>query len=81
METFVGHFGYKNLKKVDLIGYSGRLALFYNNDFNVSIIYQSNRLIDIEAIYKGKTINLTFVYGDPLPKNRDQIWERLTRWY
>ncbi|KAG7574769.1 Endonuclease/exonuclease/phosphatase superfamily [Arabidopsis suecica] len=27
----------------------------------------------------GKTIHLTFVYGDPVPKNRDQVWERLTR--
>jgi len=64
---------------VDPIGYSGGLALFYNNDYYVSIIFQSNRLIDIEPVYKGKTICLMFVYGDPIPKNRDQVWERLTR--
>jgi len=79
MEKFVGHFGYKNLKTVDPIGCNGGLALYYNNDFNVSIIFQNNRLIDIEAIYKGKTINLIFVYGDPVQKNREQVWERLTR--
>jgi len=79
MEKFVGHFGYKNLTTVDPIGFSGGLAFFYNNDFNVSIIFQSNRLIDIEAVHKGKTNNLTFIYGDPVPKNIDQVWERLTR--
>ena len=79
MEIFVGHFGYKHLKMVDPIGCSGGLALFYNNDFNVTIIYASNRLIDIEAVYKNKIIYLSFIYGDPVPKNREQVWERLTR--
>ena len=79
MEIFVSHFGYKNLKTVDPIGCSGGLALFYNNDFNVSILFESNRLIDVAASYKGKTIHLTFVYGDPVPKKRDYVWERLTR--
>jgi len=79
MENFVGHFGYKNLTTVDPIGCSGGLALSYNNDFNDTIIYQSNWLIDIEVVYKGITINLTFVYGDPVPKNREQVWVRLTR--
>ncbi|CAL9217652.1 unnamed protein product, partial [Arabidopsis halleri] len=51
MEKFVGHFGYKNFKTVDPIGCSGGLALYYNNDYNVSIIFESNRLIDIEATY------------------------------
>jgi len=68
MEIFVSHFGYKNLKTVDPIGCSGGLALFYNNDFNVSILFESNRLIDVATNYKGKTIHLTFVYGDPVPK-------------
>lgn len=79
MEKFVGHFGYKNLKTVDPIGCSGGLALFYNNDFNVSINFASNRLIDLDAVYKAKIIHLSFVYGDPVPNKRDQVWERLTR--
>ncbi|XP_019096517.1 PREDICTED: uncharacterized protein LOC104768075 [Camelina sativa] len=80
LEKFVGHFGYKNLKTIDPIGYSGGMALFYNqDDFQVSILFESNRLIDIEAVFKGRIIHLTFVYGDPVPKNRDMVWERLLR--
>lgn len=55
------------------------LALIYNNEFIVTVFFESNRFIDIQAIVKNKTIHLTFVYGDPVPKNRDHIWERLTR--
>lgn len=79
MEKFRLHFGYDNLFTVDPIGWSGGLALFYNKDYNVSVLYESKRLIDIEASFKGKTIHLTFVYGDPVPKNRGDVWERLTR--
>ncbi|XP_010412832.1 PREDICTED: uncharacterized protein LOC104699194 [Camelina sativa] len=81
LESFVGHFGYSTLKTVEPIGCSGGLALFYNNNnnSNVSFLFESNRLIDVELHYKGTTIFLTFVYGDPVPKNRDGVWERLTR--
>ena len=45
---------------MDPIGCSGSLAFFfYNNDFNITIIFQSNLLIDIATVYKRKTINLT----------------------
>jgi len=75
----VNWFTCNNLKTVDPIGCSGGLALFYNNDFNVSINFASNRLIDLDAVYKAKIIHLSFVYGDPVPNKRDQVWERLTR--
>ncbi|XP_048627306.1 uncharacterized protein LOC125595986 [Brassica napus] len=37
-------------------------------------------MIDVEAVTHGKTVYLTFVYGDPVPKLREQVWERLTRY-
>ena len=37
-------------------------------------------MIDIEAVVKGKQVFLTFVYGEPVQKLREQVWERLT-WY
>ena len=37
-------------------------------------------MIDIEAVVKGKQVFLTFVYGDPVQKLREQVWERLTRY-
>ncbi|KAF8105275.1 hypothetical protein N665_0160s0011 [Sinapis alba] len=36
-------------------------------------------MIDVEAIALGKKVYMTFVYGDPVHKLRDQVWERLTR--
>ncbi|XP_019085378.1 PREDICTED: uncharacterized protein LOC109126331 [Camelina sativa] len=36
-------------------------------------------MIDVEAVFKRRVIYLTFVYGDPVPKNRDSVWERLLR--
>ena len=65
---------------MDPSGRSGDLALFYNIEHQVKILYSSNRMIDIEAVVKGKQVFLTFVYGDPVPKLRDQVWERLTRY-
>ena len=36
-------------------------------------------MIDVEAVALGKQVFLTFVYGDPVQKLREQVWERLTR--
>lgn len=60
-------------------GRSGGLALYYNNEYQVKILYSSNRMIDIEAVVKGKQVFLTFVYGDPVQELREHVWERLTR--
>ncbi|XP_056858277.1 uncharacterized protein LOC130507599, partial [Raphanus sativus] len=77
---FQSHFGYDNLVTVDPVGKSGGLALFYNNEQQVKVLYTSNRMIDVEAEVKGKRVFLTFVYGDPVQKLREQVWERLTRY-
>ena len=37
-------------------------------------------MIDIEAVAKGNQIFLIFVYGEPIQKLREQVWERLTRY-
>lgn len=54
--------------------------MFYNNEFQVQILYTSNRMIDLEAVALGKKNFLTFVYGDPVQDLREQVWERLTRY-
>ena len=46
---FQAHFGYDNLVIVDPVGRSGGLALFYNNEYQVKVLYSSNRMIDVEA--------------------------------
>ena len=78
MHGFQTHFGYDNLVTVDPIGRSGGLALFYNNMHQVKVLYSSNWMIDVETKALSKKIFLTFVYGDPVQKLREQVWERLT---
>ena len=80
VQNFQAHFGFDNLVTVDPVGRSGGLALFYNNEYQVKVLYSSNRMIDVEAEVLGKTVYLTFVYGDPVQKMREQVWERLTRY-
>lgn len=64
---------------MDPIGRSGRLALFYDSSYKVTIISSSNRMIDVETEYKEKRIFLSFIYGEPCQNLRDHIWERMTR--
>ena len=64
---------------MDPNGRSGGLALFYNNEYQVKILYSSNMMIDIEAVVKGKQVFLAYVYGDPVQELREHVWERLTR--
>ena len=80
LQGLQSHFGYDNLVTVDPVGASGGLALFYNNEYQVDILYTSNRMIDVETLALGKKVYMTFVYGEPVQQLRDQVWERLTRY-
>ena len=80
MQRFQSHFGYDNLVTVDPVRKSERLALFYNNEYQLMILYSSNRKTDVEAVALGKKVFLNFVYGDPVQKLREHVWERLTRY-
>lgn len=80
VQDFQSHFGYDNLVTVDPIGRSGGLALFYNNEYQVKILYSSNIMIDVKAVALGKRIFMTFVYGNHVQQLREQVWERLTRY-
>ncbi|CAA7014751.1 unnamed protein product [Microthlaspi erraticum] len=67
------------LVTVEPIGASGGLALFYNNEYDVKIEFSNKRIIDVKASYEGKVVFMSFVYGDPVVKLRDLVWERITR--
>ena len=56
VQGFQAHFGFDNLVTVDPVGQSGGLALYYNNDYQVKVLFSSNRMIDVEAVALGKTI-------------------------
>ena len=72
-------FGYDRVYTVDPCGRNGGLTLFYMDDPVVSILYTDEHMIDIESTLEGHIIYMTFVYGDPVIKNRDLVCERLTR--
>ena len=44
VQKFQALFGYDNLVTVDPLGRSGGLALFYNNEHQVRVLYSSNRI-------------------------------------
>ncbi|KAF8114392.1 hypothetical protein N665_0038s0016 [Sinapis alba] len=80
VQGFKAHFGYDKLTAVEPNGMSGGLALLLNIDYQVKILFSSNRMIDVEAVFLGQKVFMTFVYGYPVQKLRDQVWERLTRY-
>lgn len=51
---------YGNNSTLEPIRWSDGLALFFNNEFNVTIFFESNRLIDIEDIVKDNKIRFNF---------------------
>ena len=59
-------------------GRSGGLALFYMDDPSVTILYVDAHMIDIETRLEGHTFFMTFVYGDPVVRHHDLVWERLS---
>lgn len=76
VQDLQAHFGFDNLVRVDPIRRSGGLALLNNNEYHVNILYPSNRVIDVEAVKSWKKSFSNFVYGDPVQKLREQVWER-----
>ena len=72
-------YGYDQVCTVEPRGRSGGLALFYMDDPSVTILYADAHMIDIETRLEGHAIFMTFVYGDPVVRHRDLVWERLSR--
>lgn len=79
MQNVQLHLGYDKLFMVDLNGIKYNLALFYNDSYNLQILYSSNRIIDVESIMSGNKLFMSFIYGDPIVKSRKYVLEKLTR--
>lgn len=56
---------------------SGGLALYWKQDIDLQILSSSKNLIDTVILYKGATVHVTFVYGEPEVSNRNIIWDSL----
>ncbi|KAF8049311.1 hypothetical protein N665_2242s0005 [Sinapis alba] len=72
-------YGYDQVCTIEPRGRSGSLALFYMDDPLVTILYADVHMTDIQTRLKGHAIFMTFVYGDPVVRHRDLVWERLAR--
>ena len=55
------------------------MTFYYNNEFQVNILYTSNRIIYVKAEIMGKKFSSRFLWI-PSTKMREQIWESLTRY-
>lgn len=73
LQNFQFHLGYDKLYTVEPCGTSGGLALFYDNEFNVNVLFANNQIIDIQTIIQKKTIYMSFVYEDTVPKLCEQV--------
>lgn len=70
---------FPNYVSVPPIGLSGGLSIFWKQEVDVTVLYQSAHLIDCKVIFNGISFYLSFVYGYPERQHRHLLWERLER--
>lgn len=56
MQNFQFHLGYNKLYMVEPCGASGGLALFYKIEFDDSILFAANQIIDVVATINGNIV-------------------------
>ncbi|CAA7042888.1 unnamed protein product [Microthlaspi erraticum] len=72
--------GFLNYVTVPPVGRSGGLALFWNQSVNLSVDFLSPNLVDCYVQCNGFSFYLSFVYGHPETRLRNDLWERLERY-
>ena len=70
---------FPNYVFVPPIGLSGGLTIFWKQEVDVTVLYQSAHLIDCKVIFNGISFYLSFVYGYPERQHKHLLWERLER--
>lgn len=72
--------GYHNSHVVEPAGLSGGLCLLWNKDVEIEVIEESQNFIHTIITPKEEVIGwqCTFVYGDPKPSRRKQLWDNIT---
>lgn len=79
MERFKFQFAYNKLFTVEPRCASEGLALFFNDEIKLIILYSDNRIIDMMTTFEGQIVYLYFIYGDPVVKYRNLVWEKLNQ--
>jgi len=79
LQKFRSQFGFNNLYSVDPRGANGGLALFYNNDIKLEILYENNRIIDVKALLGKQVVFMSFIFGKPVASKRDIVWDEISQ--
>lgn len=72
--------GYQHSHVVEPIGLSGGLCLIWNRDVEIEVMEESQNFIHTIVTSKHDIIGwqCTFVYGDPNPRRRKDLWDNIT---
>lgn len=64
---------------VPALGIAGELGLFWNNAYDVQILQSCRNFIHagIREKKSGNLLEATFVYGNPLFRQRRHLWQKL----
>lgn len=58
---------------------SGGLALFWKQNINLNVTDSCKNFINADICYENKSFRASFVYGDPEPAKRCEVWSKLTQ--
>lgn len=73
LENLCSNMRYFNLWTVDPVGIGGGLALLWKEEVKVFVLSSNSRMIDTQITWKGKSLFLTGVYGDPVRSERWKV--------
>lgn len=71
--------GYDMVVIVEPVGYSGGLTLMWKKKVDVDIMYNDKNLIGCHVKLSNLSFYVSFIYGDPVIKDRAKVWGRITR--
>ncbi|KAG7543468.1 Reverse transcriptase domain [Arabidopsis thaliana x Arabidopsis arenosa] len=71
--------GFNEMCLVSPRGLSGGLAVLWQKHLSVKVISHDVRLVDLYVEYKSFNFYLSCVYGNPIPSERQHLWEKLQR--
>ncbi|CAA7023578.1 unnamed protein product [Microthlaspi erraticum] len=71
--------GYKWFRTIEPDGLSGGLAIFWKENLDVVVLLEDKNVLDMKITSGGRVWFLSCIYGNPNPKFRAEVWERVTR--